>query len=180
MEQPCISIELTDSFHVKPFYQNCRLLDVKAMPSHFSFEYPFFYDMLYCQQKDAYSLWPWQTRENYFHIFWEQKKEELRTSFHDRNLKAVRQPMLQSIAAFIDQMYWSAGKPVRSLVHDVILTDLSTLPFAPLNSKERVNYLLKQPDRYLSFIQLDELEQELVKKLAIYRRKQKIENESGR
>ncbi|EST10569.1 YpoC family protein [Sporolactobacillus laevolacticus] len=172
MEQPYLKLEIPSCFHVAPFYVDNQVLELSSIPDHIAFHTPFFYDLLYLEKPDYQIIWPWIQEDNFFHTFWTSHKDQIRDLFHKRNQEQARGPMIQSVAAFIDQMYWSSGKPVSTLNYKKQIQDMKEMRYAPLNCDERLSYVLNQPDRYLSFIQLDELEQELTKKLAVRRRLQ--------
>jgi hypothetical protein len=136
-----------------------------------SFQTPFLYDLMYHNDPQLLELWPWQKNENYFHNYWVEQKEVLRELFHRREQKKAKKPMILSVSAFIDQLFWTAGAPVDALDHEAVLQKMQTIPSVPLNIEERLGFLLRQPDRYQSFIQLDELEQEFTKKRSAYLRR---------
>lgn len=147
------------------------MIEHVSIPEQVSFQTPFLYDLMFHTDPQLLKLWPWQKNENYFHNYWIEQKEVLRELFHRREQKKVKKPMILSISAFIDQLSWSAGVPVNSLEHETVLQKMQTFPSVPLNIEERLRFLLLQPDRYQSFIQLDELEQEFTKKRSAYLRR---------
>jgi hypothetical protein len=142
-----------------------------SIPEQVSFQTPFLYDLMYHNDSQFLDLWPWQRNENYFHTYWVEQKEVLRELFHRREQKKAKKPMILSVSAFIDQLYWTSEFPVDSLEHETVLRQMQLNPYAPLNIEERLGFLLRQPDRYQSFIQLDELEQEFTKKRSAYLRR---------
>lgn len=103
---------------------------------------------------------------------WLSHEEELTIIFHQRNLAAAKEPMLECLALFIKAIYWIHDEPIPETEHELAAT-LPMLPYTPINVDERLSYLLKKPVHYLSFIQLKELYKELKKKEAIMQLKRK-------
>ncbi|WP_353947812.1 YpoC family protein [Sporolactobacillus sp. Y61] len=133
---------------------------------------PFFYDMLFKGDSSLLATWPWQEEDPVLPYLWEER-QQIRTAFHRRQSEQAKGLMLHAVSAFIDHMVWTANRPVRTLSPVELTSELQALPFAPLNLQERLKYIFRQPDRYISFIQLDNLQEELTKKLAVYHRMKK-------
>ncbi len=174
LTKPFLKLELPQTFQVFPFYEKQQVID-GVLSEKEVYQIPFLYDLLYINVNAPNQLekWPWQEEDNFFHAYWKERSEALRVLFRQRDQALVRKPMIRCIAAFIDQLCWSAGAPVSSLVHDDLIQQIKAAPYAPLNIDERLGYLLRQPARYLAFIQLDELEQEFTKKRAASMRRLK-------
>ncbi|GEB76086.1 YpoC family protein [Sporolactobacillus inulinus] len=172
MTKPFPKLELPQSFQIFPFYEKQQVID-GMLSEKAVYQIPFLYDLLYINRPNQLEKWPWQEACNFFHAYWKERSETLRVLFRQRDQALVRKPMVRCIAAFIDQLCWSAGAPVSSLVHDDLIQQIKDAPCAPLNIEERLGYLLRQPARYLAFIQLDELEQEFTKKRAANMRRLK-------
>ncbi|MCL1632604.1 hypothetical protein M3N64_11815 [Sporolactobacillus sp. CPB3-1] len=167
------NLEIPDSFRFAPFFVNQKRIEKCSVSKPHTFQTPFLYDMLYHHNVLLSFPWPWEQEENYFHIYWKKNRDALCSCFHQRKYEQARAPMIRSIAALIDQLFWTNGCPVQSLDEVDLYENISTLSAVPLNCKERLNYLLHQPSRYLSFVQLDELEREFTKKRAAYLQKRK-------
>ncbi|MET1249727.1 YpoC family protein [Sporolactobacillus sp. STCC-11] len=171
METLYLNLNIPNSFRVAPFYKDQRMVEHVSVPEQISFNTPFLYDLMYHHDPQLLERWPWQKSENYFHDYWVEQKESLCELFHRREQKKARKPMILSVSAFIDQLYWAAGAPVNSLEHETVIQKMQTIPSVPLNIEERLRFLLLHPDRYQSFIQLDEMEQEFTKKRSAYLRR---------
>ncbi|MCQ2009158.1 hypothetical protein NOM01_04010 [Sporolactobacillus sp. STSJ-5] len=171
MEKSLQKLEIPESFRVSPFYKNQQLIESAFIEEEVTFQIPFLYDLCYYANPQILPVWPWNKEENYFHEYWMKQRESIRELFHIREQKKAKDPMLLSISAFIDQLFWSIGHSVNTLNSQQLFLGIQLLPFAPLNIEERLSYLLSQPDRYLSFVQLDELEQEFTKKRSSYLRR---------
>ncbi|TGA97039.1 hypothetical protein E4665_13445 [Sporolactobacillus shoreae] len=169
MENNVACIQVPESFCFPPFYGEEASL-IKQGPSSEVTQYPFYYDIMYHIDPSSCAPWPWETETDYLRASWEKRRPAIRDTFHRRSANEARTPMILSLAEFIDQMFWVSGQPVRSLSPDQLITGLQSFAYAPLNLKERLGYIIDQPDRYLSFIQLNELQDELKKKLSVYRK----------
>ncbi|MCO7125768.1 hypothetical protein NIE88_08290 [Sporolactobacillus shoreicorticis] len=171
MEKSLQKLEIPESFRQAPFYKDRQVIEAALISEEAVFQLPFLYDLCYHANPHTLSFWPWSKKENYFHEYWMKQRESIRELFHKREQKKAEFPMLLSVSVFIDQLFWSTGRPVDSLTDQRLLQGIQLLPFAPLNIEERLVYLLRQPDRFLSYIQLDELEQEFTKRHSAYQKR---------
>jgi hypothetical protein len=158
------------SFCVLPFYRSGSSIQVIDSLAPMN-EVPFFKDILYAAQPDALTDWPWTQPENSLKQRWEERSPGLRDAFHRRDKTQVRTPMICALAEFIERMFWGEGRPVTDLSQEYLSAQMSRMTFSPLNLNERLSYIASQPDRYLSFIQLDKLQEELTKKMAVFKSK---------
>jgi hypothetical protein len=92
---------------------------------------------------------------------WKEEKETLVSLFAERNRKAAREPMVRSLAYFLSALFWLNERKVGDLREWE--KEVKTLPLQPLNCLERLAFIFARPDLYHSFIQLDELFEELTK-----------------
>ncbi|WP_238537579.1 YpoC family protein [Sporolactobacillus vineae] len=133
-------------------------------------EYPFFYDILYVVQPDARTAWPWAEPDDTLKRRWDQRRRLIQDVFHRRQKSfLIRESMIGALAEFIERMFWEEGRPVDGLAKRHLSSELNRMAFAPLNLDERIDYIARQPDRYTSYIQLNLLEDELTKKIAVAR-----------
>ncbi|MFT8362570.1 MAG: YpoC family protein [Sporolactobacillus sp.] len=164
---PSHKIGIPEAFRYPPFYRKGETEVKLGSADRSYFSAAFISDILYLQQPNLAMSWPWQEKTNFFHLFWQNNRENIRQLFRKRQRGAVREPMLRAIAGLIDQIYWCSGLPVSTSKPDSLLTKMTPIFCAPLNCEERVAYLLQCPDRYQAFIQLNELEEELNKKIML-------------
>lgn len=92
---------------------------------------------------------------------WHVVKEKLERFFAIRNTESTTPLMIQGISLFIRFLFWSNHKPVCL---ESLTNQLATLKIKPININDRLQYILKRPNTFHSFIQLSELfvEQEKV------------------
>jgi len=123
---------------------------------------PFSYESLHLLENNSLS-----TKENRDEIMkemflqWKEESELLTGYFRIRNRKAALEPMLRGLANFISITTWLNNK-ILTNVFDLI-SELDSLTIKPINLNERINFVIKQPDHYHSFIQLSGLYTELEK-----------------
>ncbi|MFX3617084.1 MAG: YpoC family protein [Sporolactobacillus sp.] len=167
---PSGKVRLPETFRFAPFYAKPTVISPEPA-DHGLFSAPFITDLIYWNDQTSASEWPWQRNENWFHLYWQKEKPGLSEAFHRRDLQTAGQPMLRAVAGLIDQLVWSSGQPVATLEPNQMIQGLIQFSYAPLNLEERLRYIMNQPNRYLAFIQLDQLEEELTKKLAVRARR---------
>ncbi|MEH6939481.1 YpoC family protein [Bacillus sp. JJ664] len=92
---------------------------------------------------------------------WKEESELLSGYFRMRNRKVALEPMLRGLANFISITTWLNGK-ILTNINDVLI-ELDSLTIKPINLKERISFVIKQPDHYHSFIQISGLYTELEK-----------------
>ena len=76
----------------------------------------------------------------------------------------------EGAALFISALFWLNGEPVRLAGWERRAAEFQV---QPLNTAERLSYILSSPARYSSLIQLNELLEELIKKQSAALLKQK-------
>jgi hypothetical protein len=81
---------------------------------------------------------------------WEKIKEELTIKFSNRD-HAVGELMRKGIALFYEVLYWSNNQPV------VLDDQIDGNMIKPINSGERLKFILSRMNNYHSFVQLTEL-----------------------
>ncbi|GGL48062.1 hypothetical protein GCM10007968_10330 [Sporolactobacillus putidus] len=165
-------LEVPAAFCFPPFYRKQDQITFSDIVMAGT-ELPFFYDILFIEKPSALSSWPWEQSPQEFNNNCSDRRSEIAEAFRKRDRKRAGKPMIQSLALFIDLAIWSSGKPVETLSPSHLMAKIKSLPYAPLNIEGRLSYIIKQPDHYLSFIQLNQLEEELKKKLAVYFSKKK-------
>jgi hypothetical protein len=87
---------------------------------------------------------------------WKSLQGEIKTLFEQRNKKMILSPMKQGIGLLLEFIFWTNGLPSQKLEN----VDMDTFKFKPVNFLERIQFLMKRPNIYPSFIQLIELFEE--------------------
>jgi hypothetical protein len=125
-------------------------------------DFPFIYDIAYCQGVDLYKPWEERLQTVAFLInHWAETNNSLRKLFDNRRRAEAKPLMATSIASFIMALTWTNKRPVRTLTNwkDAI----GCLVIKPVNCLERLVYIINSPDHYHSYLQLVELFEELNK-----------------
>ena len=86
---------------------------------------------------------------------WYREKDEIAKYFRARNKKAVQDPMKKHIANFLTVLFEINNVKLNN--SDEILEHIDKIGIKPINSKERLSFLIESPTHYHSFIQLSEL-----------------------
>ncbi|GMB07914.1 hypothetical protein EDD69_101227 [Thermolongibacillus altinsuensis] len=118
---------------------------------------PFYYDITEEEQ-------PWTNMEQSLPPLlelWKDEKETLASLFAKRDRKAAREPMIRSLAYFLSALFWLNERKVSNVCEWE--KEVKALPLQPLNCLDRLAFIFARPDLYHSFIQLDELFEELTK-----------------
>lgn len=98
---------------------------------------------------------------------WEKEGEPaLEKYFKNRDGQKAQPLMLKYIAIYIQANMWLSGHEVTSI--EGIGNELEKLSYAPMNVKERIEFVLQSPSQYHSFVTLTQLYAESRKKWAVY------------
>lgn len=117
----------------------------------FHVEIPFLYEAAFYHGMDV--LKPWKVPEQTIPLImneWGQIKKELTIRFSNRD-HAVGELMKMGIALFYEVLFWSNNQPV--VLHDQMYENF----IKPINSGERLKFILSRMNNYHSFVQLTEL-----------------------
>lgn len=90
---------------------------------------------------------------------WEKRKTDL-LAFYAMREETVGEDLLEGLAHYYDFLAQCHG------LVSLDIDSLSQLEALPLNGVERLHFIEKSPKQYAAFLQLDELIQETIKKLA--------------
>jgi hypothetical protein len=82
---------------------------------------------------------------------WNRIREELKEGFTKRDLSKTERPMKKGIGLLFQVIYWTNYQPV-----DVHTVGMESLQIKPINIRERVDYIILNPNKFHSFIQLSE------------------------
>ncbi|MCA0985742.1 YpoC family protein [Guptibacillus algicola] len=122
---------------------------------------PFSYERSARQTNRAY---PWYAPAPYVKAYFEQWNEvhlNIGTLFSNRNKKEASIEMVYQIGYFIEALFW--------INEEMALVGLwqekfTCIEIAPINGKERLQYVIDHYDHYTAFVQLRELVNDLHKK----------------
>lgn len=106
---------------------------------------------------------------------WYDEKDMIAKSFRERNKQATLEPMKKQIANFLDALFEMNNLQINS--ENKIVEQIDKLELKPINSKERLTFMIDSPNHYHSFIQLSQLYEELEKQ---YRKHLSIEQNKTR
>jgi hypothetical protein len=175
--------QVPESFLVTPFFTKkttFKKVDIVDFEDIIRKE-PFYFDMLHFASNQLFNDPPWENSEVTVKVViehWKMLKPEIQLSYAKRktNLQ-VESISIQSISLFLLALFWTNNSPIKSLnVKDMMISELNQ---KPVNCEERLLFILNKPSGYHSFIQLqqlfDELEKNFYKTLAIQRLKHKKE-----
>lgn len=107
------------------------------------------------------SFQPWINAKEYIpalFVEWKETEVELRENFSRRNTSKTEIPMKKGMGLLLEALYWCNGQPV-----DGKNLDVNALKVKPINISERLEYILLNPTKFHSFIQLSELLVEMEK-----------------
>ncbi len=123
----------------------------------------FLFDITFSLGTESYK--PWEQKEETLLVLrrcWEKNNSILKQLFDRRNRTEAKPLMIQSSSFFLMSLFWSNQIPVPNLVnwYDYV-ADLS---IKPVNCTERLMFIMNSPDHFQSYLQLQQLFDELNKK----------------
>jgi hypothetical protein len=157
-----------------PFFFSDKQIDLDV--EDFTFFYanePFIHEIAYYGGNDTVK--PWEAIEKFlpdFYLAWEELHGEIKTLFDNRNNKDTVVPMKRGIGYLIELIFWTNGLPAQKKDQ----FDFETLNIKPVNIAERLQFLMRKPNIYPSFAQLNELMEEQKKQFSKYLALQKSGN----
>ncbi|MFS1519004.1 YpoC family protein [Bacillus sp. SCS-151] len=113
---------------------------------------------------DIDTIKPWLSIEQYIPIViakWKGIEPELTQHFQQRKKTNIKQAIDQSLGLFLSMLFWMNSSPVTNLIN--IQDQIKELKYKPINVGERIDFIMKKPHQFHSFIQLSELFQESTK-----------------
>lgn len=171
------NFDIPPSFLVAPFFEDTKTLSCSV---DLSFKegmniHPFLFDILK-HLGLAIEIMPWEAKEQSITFLchdWQVSRSCLSELFRERNRVAARPHMINQINKFICALFWMNNQAVTSLIN--VSEEIKKLKVRPINTEERLLFIIENPDHYLSFTQLQELFTELEKQFQkqIYLGKQK-------
>ncbi|RFU65506.1 YpoC family protein [Peribacillus glennii] len=121
----------------------------------------FVYELLYWNGLGGYR--PWEAvQPPLLNIFaqWEGIKQRAGLFFSERKADDARLYMIDGLSLFMSALFWLHNQPVSL---NKWKTSIATFPFKPVNTADRLSFILSRPGLYHSFIQLGQLFVELEK-----------------
>lgn len=118
---------------------------------------PFKYDIAYALGLAPSNL-PWEHHTETVPLLfqlWKEKEVKLNTLHDKRERSDVKVHVIGGIALLLQAIFWMNQVPVRSLADWE--KEISQLPEIPVNIEERLDFVMKKPELYHSFIQLQQL-----------------------
>ncbi|KSU87873.1 YpoC family protein [Priestia flexa] len=113
---------------------------------------------------------PWNSLEDCIpslFIEWKTQEKILHEQFSLRKVTNAKEIVTEWSGRFLSALFWINGGPLQGLT--ALEANIQKLTYKPVNTSERVLFLLKKPGMYHSFVQLSELYTELQKQYAIKR-----------
>lgn len=150
-------MKIPETFIHPHFYSNHDSISIKSYRLKDVIEIPFKYDIAYYQGIAPHQL-PWEQTSDTIPLLlasWKEKETILNSLHEDRNRKEAKEQMIPCIAWFLQLLFWMNEQPVRSLTD--WKRDAAYLKWKPVNVEERLEFVLKKPELYHAFIQLQQL-----------------------
>lgn len=113
---------------------------------------------------------PWNSLEDCIpplFIEWKNQEKILHEQFSIRKVTNAKEVITEWSGRFLSALFWINGRSIQGLT--ALEADIQKLTYKPVNTSERLLFLLKKPGMYHSFVQLSELYKELQKQYAIKR-----------
>ena len=149
------SIQVPTTFLCSPFYETGTVVPLQEEITTMLDCYPFYAEMISFVKEDIEK--PWLHKEKWVPILlnkWKESQDFLEECYRQRHRQQARQKMVLSMAMLIEVVYWINKTPVSNVM------SYEQLSIKPMNVEERIPYMLRAPDHYLSFVQLKSLFEE--------------------
>ncbi|MFC0271641.1 YpoC family protein [Metabacillus herbersteinensis] len=165
-KQKTVPYEIPAAFRFEPFFERETLW--KEEPSEDSISAillndPFYFDMRFeagILDKEK----PWERPEVYVPIVFEKfnrVSDGLKHLLKRKKMINDKDKIIQAISFFLLGLYWINKQHVNSLNREDL--GFKKLTLKPVNCEERLLFILQNPARYHSFIQLQQLGEEISK-----------------
>lgn len=176
MENKAQLIQVPAEFILQPFYANQCVIEFLPQSSIIDNirKAPFIYDIVYKVDQEQLVHGPWNdTVHSIEALFtlWRNDREEIATYFKLRQKSKAAEAMSFLTSVFLDALFWLNERPIKNLTQWE--EEVSGLSAQPVNALERLQFIINGPGHYHSFIQLNELYQELEK---VYAKKMVLKN----
>ncbi|WP_285766187.1 YpoC family protein [Peribacillus sp. SI8-4] len=151
------------------FFPEKEIVLVKEQYAGWSEEIPFEafpYECLHFNDVASYT--PWKMGAGHVREVvakWKRIDSECRLLFSERKAGQTLELMKRGIALFLAAIFWLHGRPVML---NVWQEQLKSFPTTPVNTAERLAFILSRPAFFPSYRQLSELFQEFEKQYIKY------------
>jgi hypothetical protein len=139
------------------YYSESQVIVAGKFDWETSLTFPFLYDMAYALGHAPSNL-PWehhlQTVPLLFNL-WKVNETKLNMLHEKRERSDVKIHVIGGIALLLQVIFWMNQVPVRSLADWE--KEVEQLPIIPVNIVERLDFVMKKPEMYHAFIQLQQL-----------------------
>ncbi|WP_226683559.1 YpoC family protein [Sutcliffiella horikoshii] len=156
-------MKIPEAFLHPHFYSNQNSISIKTFELEDIIEIPFKYDIAYYQGAAPHLL-PWEKTSDSIPLIlnrWKEKERHLISLHEIRDRKEAREQVIHPIAWFLQMLFWMNGQPVRSITD--WKNEVDKLKWKPMNVDERLEFVIKKPEMYHAFIQLQQLYTESAK-----------------
>ncbi len=166
-------INIPQAFIVIPFYgenEQIEVINITSFEAGIEKD-PLLFDLY--KHLDVHTFRPWEDKHTYIPLLlqkWERTELEIAKYFKARDRNRAMQPMIQMIKLYLAFLFWTNEQAVPSLT--TITEQIQDLKIKPINSVERISYILSAPNHHHSFTQLKELFIELKKKYEVAKLKE--------
>jgi len=143
------------------------ILEDIALVETFQAEYPFIHEGAYKNRLNSFM--PWEkdhikTSVSTLIGQWKLLKVDIAQYIAAKHKKQIHKGMAHGICCFLECLYWINELPVT--FKDGLIS--SNIKIMPINTEERLHFIISRVTGYHSFKQLEELYKELEKQFAIY------------
>lgn len=156
-------MKIPEAFFHPHFYSNHNSISIKTFELEDIIEIPFKYDIAYYQGAAPHLL-PWEKTSDSIPLIlnrWKEKEGHLNSLHEVRDRKGAKEQIILPIAWFLQMLFWINGQPVRGLID--WKKEVDKLKWKPMNVDERLEFVIKKPEMYHAFIQLQQLYTESAK-----------------
>ena len=150
-------MRVPSAFAFSLFYAEGEVIETGQFDWSTSFTVPFKYDMAYALGLAPSNL-PWEHHAETVPLLfnlWKDREANLNMLHEQRDRSGVKEQVVGGIALLLQAICWINQVPVRSLTG--WQKEMQQLPVVPVNMVERLDFVMKKPEMYHSFIQLQQL-----------------------
>ncbi|MGY3715011.1 YpoC family protein [Sutcliffiella cohnii] len=162
-----MDITVPTSFQREPFYKTGDTITTSEQWNGLFIDLPSFYFNITKQQSNINSEWLIKLFEE-----WKVEKRKVQTLFKEKNGEYISNVMRKFIAHFTEVLFWINDEVILDL--HVLGDSISLFKWQPINSSERLEYIIAHYKKYHAWIQLSELYTELEK---LYYKKRQLVKE---
>ncbi|MCT8138935.1 hypothetical protein H1D32_15165 [Anaerobacillus sp. CMMVII] len=151
-------IRIPEAFVLAPFFYEHEEIQFNQGAEFIDMinDEPLIFDVLHYLSEDH--LKPWLDKNVYIPQLLEdwQKTEPLIINFFQvRDRKGALEPMTRMVKLFLAFLFWTNNQPVPNLKN--LIASINELKVKPVNSEERIGYILSAPNHHHAYTQLKQL-----------------------